>query len=776
VHNMNHGARFAAASLASMIAFILMQPAQAADAPGAVAPGAVAPASSTSLEEVVVTANKRGEQSIQDAPAAIQALSGDDLQKSGVVNFADYAGKIPSLSFTDLGPGDKKYVIRGVTSRGPATVGVYYDETVITAQNAGDGGGRNADIALYDLDRIEVLKGPQGTLYGASSMSGTIRYITKKPVLDKFEGYVATDVSTTSKGGTNHGFNGAINLPLVDDKLALRAVGWYVKNSGFIDYVRIPAGPIKDANDDVTKGGRVTLRWQATDNLNILATATLQNLDAGGSSRYTPPGASSFGDAGAGFPPVPGGDLVNTDLALSPWHEKIKIAGITAELNALSGTFTATANHFDRKIDYAFDSSPILFFFGVPIPGVTLQPQERRINSAEVRYASKFDGPVNFVAGAFVQDEKNDFRVEVIKTNAAGLPNGPFSPLDSDDALTNPNGNTFFGRFDNNKIKQYAGFGELTWNITDKFTAVGGVRYFHSKQDSTQDTTHPFGGFGTNIPVGPQSPPPRKDTKTTFKLNLSYKFDPKMLVYATASEGFRVGGTNSADLPFVSGDIPPGFGPDTLWNYEIGEKSEFLDGKLRFNVAAYEIRWSDIQVQSTDKTGAFLFTTNAGTGKVDGIEIEASAVLAPGLVLDFGGAYTKARLTSDPPPVPVSDPNFARSGDRFPGVPQTQFSAALTYSVPVAADANLSVRADLTHRGGTNTQFNTGSKFAVPLDSYDLVNLRASIDWRNWQFSAFAKNLFDKRAEVDAISSDQDPLARITVRPRTLGAGVSVKF
>ena len=765
--NPQYGARIAAATAAGLIASVLTPlPATAADAPAA----------ATALEEVIVTANKRGEQTTQDAPAAIQALSGDELQKSGVVNFADYAGKVPSLSFTDLGPGDKKYVIRGITSRGPATVGVYYDETVITAQNAGDGGGRNADIALYDLDRIEVLKGPQGTLYGASSMSGTIRYITKKPVLDKFEGYVASEVSTTSSGGTNHNFNGAFNAPLVNDKLALRAVGWYVKNDGWIDDVRIPAGVVKNANDDVTKGGRVSLRWQATDNLNIIATGTMQNLDAGGSSRYTPPGATSFGDAGAGYPPVAGGDLINTDLALSPWHEKIKIAGLTAELNALSGVFTATANHFDRKIDYAFDSSPILFFFGVPIPGVTLQPQERRINSAELRYASKFSGPVNFVAGGFLQDEKNDFRVEVIKTNALGLPNGPFSPLDSDDALTNPNGNTFFGRYDNNKIKQYAGFGELTWNVTDKLAVVGGVRYFHSKQDSVQDTTHPFGGFGSNIPVGPQSPPPRTDSKTTFKLNVSYKFDPTLLLYATASEGFRVGGTNSADLPFVSGDIPPGFGPDTLWNYEIGEKSEFLDGKLRFNVAAYEIRWSDIQVQSTDKTGAFLFTTNAGTGKVDGVEVELSAVLAPGVVFDLGGSYTHARLTSDPPPVPVSDPNFARSGDRFPVVPLVQFSAALTYTVPVSADSNFSFRADLTHRGGTNTQFNTGSRFNVPLSSYDIVNLRASLDWKRWQFAVFAKNFLDRRAEVDAISSDQDPLARITARPRTGGLAISYKF
>ncbi len=761
------GPRIVVALLASLLSCIALQSAAVA---------ADAPVASTALEEVVVTANKRGEQSTQDTPAAISALSGDDLQKSGVVNFADYAGLIPSLSYTDLGPGDKKYVIRGVTSKGPATVGVYYDETVITAQNAGDGGGRNADIALFDLDRIEVLKGPQGTLYGASSMSGTIRYITKKPVLNKFEGYVETEVSATSSGGTNHNFNGAINVPLVNDRLALRAVGWYIKNDGYIDDVRIPAGPVNNANDDTTKGGRVTLRWQATDNLNIIATGTMQNLDAGGSSRYTPPGAQSFGDAGAGFPPVAGGDLINTDLALSPWQEKIKIAGITAELTAAGGVFTATANHFNRQIDYAFDSSPILFFFGVPIPGVTLQPQERRINSAEVRYASKFAGPVNFVAGGFVQDEKNDFRVEVIKTNAAGQPNGPFSPLDSDDALTNPNGNTFFGRYDNNKIKQYAGFGEATWNLTDKLTALAGVRYFHSKQDSVQDTTHPFGGFGTNIPVGPQSPPTRTDTKTTFKVNLSYKIDQNLLVYATASEGFRVGGTNSADLPFVAGDIPPGFGPDTLWNYEIGEKSEFLDGRLRVNVAAYEIRWSDIQVQSTDKTGAFLFTTNAGTGKVDGLEIEASALLAQGLVFDFGGSYTNSRLTSDPAPIPVSDPNFAKSGDRFPVVPLVQFSAALTYTVPVSADSSMNFRADVTHRGSTNTQFNTASRFNVPLQSYDLVNLRAGLDWRNWQFTVFIKNVLDRRAQVDAISSDQDPLARITSRPRTGGLAANYRF
>src|SRR5712671_760197 len=204
--------------------------------PGLAAAADAAPADNSAaatLSEVVVTADKRGEESIQSIPTTIQAISGDTLVRRGAVDFADFSGQVAGLSYDDLGPGDKKYVIRGVTSTGPATVGVYYDEAVITGSNSNDGGGRQPDIRLFDLDRIEVLKGPQGTLYGASSMSGTIRYITRKPVLDKFEGYVQAEGSNTSQGGGNYNFNGALNLPIVAGALAARLVGWTVQNSGF---------------------------------------------------------------------------------------------------------------------------------------------------------------------------------------------------------------------------------------------------------------------------------------------------------------------------------------------------------------------------------------------------------------------------------------------------------------------------------------------------------------------------------------------------------------
>jgi iron complex outermembrane recepter protein len=731
------------------------------------------------LDEVTVTATKRGEQLTQDLPAAIQAISGARLEQAGAVEFVDFAATVPSLSFTDLGPGDKKYVIRGITSTGAATVGVYYDEAVITASNANDGGGRNADIRLFDLDRIEVLKGPQGTLYGASSMSGTIRFITKKPDLVKFGGYANAELSTTSKGGTNLGIDGALNLPVVENKLGLRFTGWDTRNSGFIDAVRIPAGPINDANKENTRGARVQLRWQATEELNLLLSATSQSLRTEGSARFTPPGTPSFGDVGAGFPSIVGGDLVNTDITQSPWDERLNVFGLTAEYKAPYGSLTATANYFDRKIAFAFDSSPILFFFGVPIAGITLEPQERRVSSAELRYASSLSGPVNFVVGAFAQNEHSDFHVEVLKIDPFGNPAGPFSRLDADDALQNPNGNTFFGRIDNDQLKQYAAFGEVTYAISPAWNATVGLRYFHSSLDSQNETTHPFGGFGNNIPVGVQVNS-GSDNKTTFKANLSYKLSDVNLLYATVSQGFRVGGTNPADLPFASG-IPPTFGPDSLTNYELGIKNEFLDRRLRLNAAIYQIDWKDIQVQGLDQTQAFFFVTNAGTARVRGIELEAEALLGAGLEFDFGGAWTDAKLTEDQPTATV-DPTAGRNGDRLPNVPRVQFDAALSYKRAVGSGANLNLSADVNYRGKTDTRLRTGAAFSipngfnVPLDSYELVNVRATLEWNDWSASLFAKNLFDKRAQVDAIASAQDPLAFITVRPRTIGLSVTRRF
>jgi len=726
--------------------------------------------SNAGLDEIVVTATKRGAQSINDVPIAIQAITGEDLERSGAVEFVDYANRVPGLSYQDLGPGDKKYVIRGVNSTGAATVGSYYDEAIISADNRNDGGGRNADIRLFDIERIEVLKGPQGTLYGASSMSGTIRIITNKPDASQFEGYITSEISETNEGGTNYNLNGAVNVPIIKDKLAARAVGWRVDNSGYIDSVRIPSGPIENINNDETEGARVSLQFTPTNDLTLTAIATTQTTHSDGSSRFTPEGTPSFTDGGGLFPSIPGGDLINTDLTLSPYDEDLQIYSLTGEYDFAGGNIVATTNLFNRDIDFAFDSSPILFFFGVPIPAVTLQPQAREIWSSELRYNSKFDGPFNFVAGGFYSRENSDFEVQVIRANEDGEPNGPFSRLNSDDALSTPDGNTFLGRFDDNRLRQFAFFGEVYYELTPELVATVGARYFKSNIKSNQETTHPFGGFGPN----PEGELVNEDTdkKTTFKFNLSWEPNEDVLIYANAAQGFRTGGLNQANLPFASG-IPQGYGPDELWNYEIGTKFSFAQNRVNINLAAYIIDWTDIQVGALDNTGAFPFVTNAGTAKIEGVEGELLASLDEGVTLSVGASYQNARITED-----QAAPNFGRDGDPIPNVPKFQGSINFDIDRRFNETFNYVVHADLSYRGGSRTTLAPLSRdsSAVDLASYELLNLRAGLENEDWSFGLFVRNLTDVRAQVDAISSSQDPLARITLRPRTVGANLTRRF
>ncbi len=730
--------------------------------------------SSDQLQDIVVTATKSGDVALRNVPIAIQALTGDTLAKAGVTQFSDYATRVPSLSFQDLGPGDKKYVLRGINSTGAATVGTYYDEAVISANNANDGGGRNVDIKLFDIERIEVLKGPQGTLYGASSESGTIRIITNKPDSTRFGGYVDGEISGTHKGGANYNVNGAINLPLVTDKLAARFVGWYINDSGFIDQTRLATGRDNDVNNEETYGGRGELRWTPTPDFSLTASATYQKQRSDGSSRYTPAGTLSFSTDG--FPPVPGGDLINTDLSRSPYDDKAQIYSLTGEYDFSAGSIVATTNYFKRNILFNFDSSPILFGFGVPIPGITRQPQSRSIWSNELRYASKFDGRFNFIAGGFYSRERSNFTTEVLTIDADGNPAGTFSPLDSDDALSNPDGNTFFGRFENQKLEQYAFFGEATYELTDTLKATGGVRYFHNEANSIDQQTHPFGGFGDSPPFVPQSND-AIDSKVTYKGNISWKPTSDVLLYATVASGFRTGGTNQADLPFASG-IPRTYASDSLTNFELGTKLTLAGGKIQIDAAVYHIDWTNIQIRALDATQAFPFTTNAGGADVNGVEADVNALIARGVTFDINGSYQDSFLIADQPSLSATRaPSLGVDGDRIPNVPHFSGSVNLDVDRPLTGRLNYLIHADVNYRGSSHTTLGQSrDPFDVRLDDYSLTNLRFGITDGKWKGEIFFRNLFDARAQIDAISSSQDPLAYITVRPRTIGGSISRKF
>jgi outer membrane receptor protein involved in Fe transport len=778
------------AATGGIIALLSGTPAAAADQPAATA-------DASTLSEVVVTANKLNAQKVLDVPASIQAISGDTLKSAGAVAFMDIAGDIPGLSVQDLGPGDKKYVIRGINSTGDSTAGIYYGEAVISGSNADDGGGFQSDIRLFDLDRVEVLRGPQGTLYGASSMSGTIRFIPKEPDLNSLGGYLTTEGSETAHGSGNYNFNGAVNLPIIDNVLALRLVGWKVYDSGYINQIRVgdgvtglvnegtPAKPnyepvpipgvglIKGVNDDDVGGARAMLRYQPTDRLTIDANYTSQTETSDGSSRYTPAGTTAF--HGGPITAVQGCDLCNTDVTQSPWSDNLTVFGVTVAYNTGAGTVTGTSNEYNRTTAFSFDSTPVLVSFDVPVPAETFEPRTRKVNSSELRYASDLDSPVNFVVGGYREHEQQDLAVDVITTNSLGLPTGPFSTANSQDASNFPGvGDTFFGRTDQRSTTEYAGFGEATWKITPAWTAVAGIRYFTETLNGVQVQTHPFGGFPPGPTLVPLADPTETFNKVTWRGNLSYKFNDGLLAYGTVSTGFRGGGVNAVSEPFEP--IPAAYAPDSLTNFEVGAKGRLFEGLFDYQADVYYIRWSNIQVQETTPDGAFVYQGNAGEARVKGVEFEFTAHPIQYLSASFAGSYTDAYLTQGASAAQyMLNPTLGLTGDTIPNVPKYQFSLGLNYRRPIANGWDGMVATDATYRDAVNSYFASNS-FNIPLAPYTLVGLRAGVIEGPWSVTAFARNLTNKRAQVSAINSSQDPDALLTVQPRTIGLTATREF
>ena len=329
------------------------------------------------------------------------------------------AGDIPGLSIQDLGPGDKKYVIRGINSTGDSTTGVYYGEAVISGSNADDGGGFESDIRLYDMDRIEVLRGPQGTLYGASSMSGTIRFIPKSPDLNTLGGYLTAgglgdrprerQLQLQRRGQSAHHRRRAGRCAWLDGNSTTA-----VTSTRFA-WARVSPssrqrrhGPqtestkpnrsrhsvyLKGVNDDDVGGGRAIVRFQPTDKLTIDANYTAQTETSGGSSRYTPAGVDGIQPA-APIPPMQGCDLCNTDVTQSPWSDNLKVFGATLTYDTGIGTVTGTTNQYNRRTDFTFDSTPVLVSFDVPVPAETFEPRDSRseVERDPLRKRLRFSG------------------------------------------------------------------------------------------------------------------------------------------------------------------------------------------------------------------------------------------------------------------------------------------------------------------------------------------------------------------------------------------------
>ncbi len=703
------------------------------------------------IEEITVTATKRGAQSLQDVPFAMQAISGDELNGRGAVDFDDFFRLVPGLAVFDQGPGDKRYIIRGVNSVGAGTVGLYLDEAIITGENAQDGGGRQPDIKVFDVERIEVLKGPQGTTFGSSSLSGTIRYITNKPSPDQIEGRLEAGLRSMKDADMGYQLDGALNIPLVQDKAAIRGAIFYLDQDGYIDNV-LASG----VNNDETIAGRLSFLYQPSDSLSLSLMAMYQNLETDG--------PAYFNNIDYSNNPLPG--LFQADVTHNGFEDELQVYNATLEFVQDYGTITATASYLDRDTTFDRDASLALeAFIGLPHLGagrsVITQPKNRELQSYEIRYASDFEGPVQILVGGFYQTEERFFRSAILSANSNGnIEPSPTITLD---------------RNVTTEIDEVALFAEVSFEISDRLTFTGGARYFDIEVDEVAESVVGFGG-GAGGGVGPGLVFAEDDV--IFKGNLSYYFTDDVHSYVQVAEGFRSGGTNDQTAAAIAGvTIPEGFGSDSLINYELGVKSQTDDRRWSADAALYYIDWSNIQLQdqATDGQLTFPFRGNGGAADIIGIELELSFRPVDGLDLGLAANFNQAELSEDNP-IPTSGQN----GDDIPYVPNTTISATANYEWPLAT-RNLTafVGGDIFYVDSRNTELRPDNSNFVELDSYTLLNLRAGIENDSgWSASLVINNLADDDTVVDVfrIIPGLTPDGFIFNTPRTIVLSVAKDF
>ncbi|MGV3479204.1 MAG: TonB-dependent receptor [Sphingobium sp.] len=723
-------------------------------------------------DEIVVTALKRST-NLQETPISISAVTGDTIANSGVQSIADLNASVPSLTFVDGGPSSRRVVIRGIQAAGEPTVGTYYDETPVTgAIGAGnDAGGSTPELRLFDVERVEVLRGPQGTLYGSGSMGGTLRVIYEKP---KFDTEVAADVSVsgTRGGGVNYEGSAMVNLPVVDDKIAVRAVGFYRNAEGFIDNTTLN---IKNINDQKSYGGRLLVRLQPTEDLTIDAAAYI-NRSRTDTNAWT----------------LSSGKFKSDALTRQPVRDDLELYSLTANYDFGGVTLTGIVSYLERDLDSVSDVSRFIrstrtaagcagrvgggaactptqlanYYALVDSQSSSaLYPQQTMSSwTAELRLSSDGSGPFNWTVGGFFSDR--DTHVANPQVNTDPVTGRVIEPQQIATI-----------RFIDDSLRQVAVFGEFSYDVTDKLNLTAGARYFKYDKDISGQTT--IGSILVGAVVRPLSFVDSSEDGTAFKFNASYKITPEVMLYAEAAQGFRPGGANQ--VIGLAQELTP-YTSDSLWNYEIGLKNTLFDRRLFLNIDVFQIDWSDMQITGRTPNGAFAFITNAGKARVRGLEVEATIRPAEGFSITGNASYIDAKLRENQANANVSAPGL--KGDRIPYVPKFSAGIAAQYQWALSDTLSGFARIDANTVGGSYSDFRPSGQptvnFTRYIDNYQLANLRLGVEGpdNRWGAYLFVTNLFDSTAITRATSS-AIAVSRTLVNsatPRTIGANFRTRF
>jgi len=706
-------------------------------------------ASSAGLEEVIVTATKRTA-SVQDVPVSITAISARDLEAMGANQFFDYGPDIPNLSFA-IGAADGNLAGRGIALRGiqgSNTTGFYIDETPVL---------ETLDPHIVDIQRIEVLRGPQGTLYGAESMGGTVRIITEQPDVSAkgITGQVHLGGSWTEHGGFNNLEEGVVNIPLVTDTLAVRMSAFQQFDDGFFNkdvgpYSAPPTGTLTQVGSMRYYGGQIAIRYQPMSELSITPRIMYQRTDQDGVPyAYNSPQ-----------------NLVQREVfdLRTGGTDKWYLASLTVNYMAPFGNFVSSTAYFDRNtLEAEDDTDFVTYAFSPPLP--VAAPITRKIGmqrfAQEVRFASTFHGPFQLLVGGFYSDST---RPRDYEWAAPGL--GAAISAPSDNVLS---------FIDSRRFKEKALFGDLSYDILKNLKATVGVRWFEDDDTFHQYTNGLFYGSVGSTYVAP----PTSESGFTPKYLLEYRATADVLLYTSAAKGFREGGENIAlppgpapigcDTDLKNLGINPAntstFKSDNLWNYEVGVKSSFDDHRFTLNAAGFWIEWDKIQQLVSLPLCGYGITGNSGHARSQGVELEFNGRLTPELTLGVGFGYQNARITEQGAGSPqlVGSPVYQ--------VPKVNYAVNLEYARPLTAEWSGFARASYAYVGHSYS----GNNYP-PLEylaSYNIADLRLGARRSRLELTAFVKNLTNDRANLgDAImlGAMVPNMPRFVInQPRTIG-------
>ena len=746
--------------------------------------------SGDALTEIVVTAEKR-DSTVLKTPISITAVSGKDLDAAGIVNLSTVATETPGVSIRSAGPGQNEIEMRGMTSNGGAapTVGFYLDDVPLSPPAGANNGKVVIDPNLYDLDRVEMLRGPQGTLYGSGSMGGTVKLVTAQPELGKFDGGIELTGSHTEGASDNGAVNAMLNLPLIGDSVALRVVGTSLHNSGWINrdvlgsgfplqqgfdptaapgtIIGLPRGNVlgttptaiyRDVNDENLNSVRASLLIKVNDTVSITPSMFYQRITQGGANTYdNPPGNSPA--SLAHYQPVDTAEPFADAFTLGSLVVKARLEGMDLTSS------TSVWNREEKQTqDLAEDFQALVqlpFFTNSPLTEIDTSHQW----SEELRLASSNDSALQWLAGGFYSQFRSNFQQDSVVEDWIPI-------VGTDNLITESQPQT---------IRQAAVFGNASYQISPLFKVTAGLRYYNYRSTmSVKDT----GLFASGDPVQAFTIYDEQSASgVTPMASLAFTPSADLTVYGSVAKGFRPGGGNqyvpisgpaSCEGQTGPNGAPNTYGSDSVWSYELGEKARLFDGRVTVNSAIYFEKWSNIQIQVPLACG-FFYTANAESAGIYGTELEVKAKVTEGWTLSANGGYTHATYSKSFAP-DSSDTAIYNEGQRVPDVPLYTAALALSYDAPLFGQVRLTGRIDDSLEGPI-VDYTFGEN---DLPGHSIANVRAGLAQDHLYGNVFVTNFTNIRAalsDTNSLGANAAFLNRVaTNQPRTVGLQIGYKF